>query len=87
MRPSLMSIACALALLAGCASNTIVPTYNTSDPNLQVGGKRPQDSPPQVENAGSFCLQVEEKWHTDGKTPDGQALWTRDTFRKVVPCT
>ena len=87
MRPSIL---CALALsaaLAGCASNTIVPNYATSNPNIQVGGERPADVGPNVENAGSFCLQVTEIWHQDGKTPDGQALWAKDTQRKVVPCS
>lgn len=72
--------------LAGCAGNTIVPTYSTTNPNLQVGGERPQDHAPAVENAGSFCLEVSEKWHADGETPDGTALYAKDTFRKVVPC-
>lgn len=72
--------------LAGCAGNTIVPSYATSNPNLQVGGDKPVDVGPTVENAGSFCLQVTEQWHEDGKTPDGQKLWSRDTYRKVVPC-
>lgn len=84
----LRNLLCAslFALLAGCASNTIVPTYNTSNPFIQVGGDAPQDVPAKVENAGSFCLEVTEKWHEDGETPDGTALYAKDTFRKVVPC-
>jgi len=27
-----------------------------------------------------------DKWKTDGKTPDGQMIWTKDSFRKVIPC-
>jgi hypothetical protein len=73
-------------LLGACATNTIVPTYATSNPDIQIGGPSPADGPATFENAGSFCLQVSEKWHQDGKTPDGTALWARDTFRKVVPC-
>jgi len=72
--------------LAGCAGNTIVPNYETSNPNLQVGGERPVDLAPTIENAGSFCLQVTEQWHEDGQTPDGQKLYAKDTQRKVVPC-
>lgn len=72
--------------VAGCASQTIAPNYATSNPNIQVGGARPTDADPQFEQAGSFCLAISEKWHQDGKTPDGKALWARDTYRKVVPC-
>jgi hypothetical protein len=75
-----------LLALGGCASNTIVPSYQNSNPNLQVGGEQPPNSAPTVENAGSFCMQVSDVWHSDGKTPDGQKLWSKDTLRKVVPC-
>lgn len=75
-----------VAVLGACASTTIVPTYNTSNPYMQVGGEPPQDVPGKVENAGSFCLEVSERWHEDGETPDGTSLYARDTFRKVVPC-
>lgn len=86
-KPGVMAFA-ALVLggLAGCAGNTIVPSYATSNPNIQVGGDKPIDVAPTVENAGSFCLQVTELWHEDGKTPDGQRLYAKDTQRKVVPC-
>jgi len=73
-------------VLAGCMGNTITPNYSSSNPNLQVGGKQPADPAPQIEHAGSFCLEVKEKWHKDGSTPDDQALWAKDTLRKVVPC-
>jgi hypothetical protein len=73
-------------LLGGCASRTIAPDYNSTNPNLQIGGERPVDIGPTREAAGSYCLEVSEKWHSDGKTPDGKTLWARDTFRKVVPC-
>lgn len=75
------------ALLCGCASQTIVPSYVNNNPDLQVGGERPGDAMPRTESAGSFCLEVSDKWHQDGRTPDGQALWARDTFRRVVPCS
>lgn len=73
-------------LLAACGSQTIVPNYQNSNPDLQVGGEPPPATAPVVQNAGSFCLAVSEVWHSDGKTPDGQKLWARDTLRKVVPC-
>jgi len=75
------------SLLAGCAGNTIAPSYTSTNPNIQVGGTKPADLPATLENAGSFCLQVTERWHEDGKTPDGQKLFAKDTARKVVPCT
>ena len=86
MRLTMLLGGCLLATLAGCASTTIAPTYNTSNPNMKVGGERPADSGPTIENAGSFCMEVTEKWHQDGKTPDGQPLWAKDSLRKVVPC-
>ena len=79
-------LGCGAMLIAGCASQTIAPTYTTTNPHIQVGGQRPVDDGPVIENAGSFCLEVSEKWHQDGKAPDGKPLWARDTFRKVVPC-
>ena len=75
-----------VALTAACASNTIVPNYSASNPNMKVGNERPEDTAETIENAGSFCLQISEKWHKDGETPDDKALWSKDTFRKVVPC-
>lgn len=78
---------CMSLALAACATNTIKPSYETSNPDIQVGGPRPDDGQAHIENAGSFCLEVTEKWHQDGKTPDGKALWARDTYRKVVPCS
>jgi hypothetical protein len=74
------------ALLAGCGGPTIVPDYRSTSEHLQVGGKRPPAAEPVVEDAGVFCLEVSERWHEDGETPDGQPLWARDTLRKVVPC-
>jgi hypothetical protein len=86
MRLKISGLLLLTATVAGCASNTIVPNYETSNPNIQVGGEQPVDLAPTVENAGSFCLQVAEQWHEDGKTPDGQKLFAKDTQRKVVPC-
>jgi hypothetical protein len=81
----ILVLAGALAF-GGCASNTITPDYTSSDPNAQVGGERPADTPPTKEDIGSFCMEVSHKWHEDGETPDGKALFSRDTFRKIVPC-
>ena len=75
------------ALLAGCATQTIVPTYTTTNPDIRIGDERPLDEAPRIDAAGSFCLEVAERWHRDGETPDGTALWARDTLRKVVPCS
>ena len=86
MRLKLSGLVLLTATVTGCASNTIVPNYEASNPNIQVGGEKPADVAPTVENAGSFCLQVAELWHEDGKTPDGQKLFAKDTQRKVVPC-
>ncbi len=86
MRSSLIFLSVILMLITGCASNIIAPNYEISNPNIQVGGERPLDVAPTLENAGSFCLEVTEKWHNDGKTPDRQALWAKDTTRRVVPC-
>jgi len=86
MSPRLMTCLVCAALLGGCATPTIVPTYTTTNPDIRIGGERPVDEAPRIEAAGSFCLEVAERWHRDGDTPDGTALWARDTLRKVVPC-
>ncbi len=86
MRYHPLFIAAIAALLSGCAGNTITANYNTTDPNIQIGGDPPADTGPTKENAGSFCMEVSQKWHKDGETPDGKTLWSRDTLRKVVPC-
>ena len=75
-----------VAMTAGCAT-TIAPTYNSQKPDImRIGGDRPTDPAPVVENTGSFCVQTTDTWHEDGETPDGQTLWAKDTVRKVVPC-
>lgn len=76
----------ATAALGGCAGNTIAPDYSSTDPNVHIGGEQPEDDGSKIEDIGSFCMEVTQKWHEDGKTPDGQKLWSRDTYRKVVPC-
>lgn len=82
--------------LAGCSGlnslnmggpATVNPNYTSADPDLmRIGGEAPSEKEPEILNLGSYCLRVTEKWKADGKTPDGQILWTRDTFRKVTPC-
>ncbi|MDR5906158.1 hypothetical protein [Franzmannia qiaohouensis] len=75
------------AFATGCASNTIAPRYTTDNPDvLRIGGERPANPDQRIENAGSYCLEIAERWNDHGKTPDGQALWAKDTLRKVVPC-
>jgi hypothetical protein len=86
MRNHPLLIVVAALTFGGCASNTITPDYSSTDPNVQVGGEQPADTAPTKEDIGSFCMEVSQKWHEDGETPDGKKLWSRDTFRKVVPC-
>ena len=75
-----------LVLVAGCGSSTIRPDYGSSNPNLQVGGTRPADGAASIEPAGAFCLEVADVWHDDGKTPDGERIYARDTVRRAVSC-
>lgn len=84
---ALLVFAAAAAVLAGCGSKTINPNYTSANPDLmRIGGDEPGNKEPQILNMGSYCLQVRDEWKVDGKTPDGQTLWTKDSFRKVVPC-
>jgi len=75
-----------LTLLAGCGSSTIRPDYGSSNPNLRVGGDQPVDGAATIEPAGAFCLEVKDVWHDDGKTPDGERIYARDTLRRAVSC-
>ena len=73
--------------LAGCGATTIAPNYHSANPDLlRIGGDTPGQKEPEIINMGSYCLQVTDKWKTEGKTPDGQAIGTKDSFRKVIPC-
>ncbi|PMR74857.1 hypothetical protein [Billgrantia endophytica] len=77
----------ATALVAGCGSNAIVPSYTSEDPDIMhIGDDRPADPETTVENLGSYCVEVTETWNAHGTTPDGQSLWAKDTSRAVVPC-
>lgn len=74
------------SLSAGCAQ-VIRPNYTSTKPDImRVGGDTPAEPRTTVVNVGSFCLEISDNWHQDGETPDGQALWAKDTARKVVPC-
>lgn len=73
--------------VAGCAATTITPSYTSTNTDLmRIGGEKPSDKEPETINMGSYCLQVADKWKADGKTPDGQTIWSKDSFRKVIPC-
>jgi len=76
----------ATALLAGCGTGTIRPDYASTSEYLQIGGRKPTNPEPIIENAGAFCLEVREEWHEDGRTPDGERLFARDTLRRAVAC-
>lgn len=81
-------VCAAMALtVAGCAAPMITPTYVSVDTELlRIGAEQPTDKEPMIVNMGSYCLQTAEKWKTDGKTPDGQTIWSKDSLRKVVTC-
>jgi len=73
--------------IAACGPATINPNYSSANPDLmRIGGEAPADKGPEIINMGSYCLSVTEKWKADGKTPDGQTLWTKDTLNKAIPC-
>jgi len=78
----------ALAItMAGCGAATIKPNYTSIDVEMmRIGGDTPADTEPEVVNLGSYCLKVSEKWKADGKTPDGQTIWSKDSLRNVIPC-
>jgi len=81
--------ACAAITLTmvGCATPIIAPTYLSSDMELmRIGSDQPTDKEPTVVDMGSYCMQTAEKWKADGKTPDGQTIWTKDSLRKVALC-
>ena len=72
---------------SGCGVSTINPNYTSTDTDLmRIGGDKPVDNEPEVVNMGSYCLKVSKKWKADGKTPDGQTIWTMDSLRQTAPC-
>ena len=76
-----------VGLLSSGCSQVIKPNYTSTKPDImRVGGDTPSAPKTSVENVGSFCVEISDNWHQDGETPDGQALWAKDTARKVVPC-
>lgn len=80
---------CAMVALAaaGCGTATIKPNYTSADTNLmKIGGEKPMDKEPEIVNMGSYCLRITERWKDDGKTPDGQTIWSKDSLRETVPC-
>ncbi|MDR3629509.1 MAG: hypothetical protein P4L42_04160 [Desulfocapsaceae bacterium] len=73
--------------LAGCGLGTMKPNYtSTNNDLLRIGGDKPSDKEPEIINSGSYCLQIIDKWKADGKTPDGQTIWSKDSLRKALPC-
>lgn len=73
--------------LTGCGAAKVRPNYTTTHTDLiRIGGEAPATGEPEILNTGSYCLQITEKWKNDGKTPDDQKIWTKDSYRKVVPC-
>ncbi len=75
------------ATAVSCSMGTIKPNYTSTNTNLlRIGGDKPTNPEPVVTNMGSYCLQITNDWKADGKTPDGQTIWTLDSLRKVVPC-
>jgi len=73
--------------VAGCGMATMKPNYSSTNTDLmRIGGDRPSDKEPEIINMGSYCLQVTEKWKADGKTPDGQTIWSKDSLRRANPC-
>lgn len=84
----IFSVYAALAItMAGCGAATIKPNYTSIDVEMmRIGGDTPVDKEPNIINLGSYCLKVSEKWKADGKTPDGQTIWSKDSLRNVIPC-
>ena len=75
------------AALVGCGAKTVSPSYTSTNPDLlRIGGDKPENLGAQVQNLGSYCLQVRDEWKGEGKTQDDQTIWTKDSYRTVVPC-
>jgi hypothetical protein len=86
LRRMLMASGLVVAM-AGCASNTFAPNYQSNNTDiLRIGGERPDAAAPAIEDLGSFCVQTTQQWNDQGKTPDGQRLWVKSTLRQAVAC-
>ncbi|CAK0745789.1 conserved exported hypothetical protein [Gammaproteobacteria bacterium] len=86
LRMTLLGIAAVSGLLAGCSA-PLKPNYTTTNPDLmRIGGEKPADRAPEVANMGTYCMQTSDHWKSDGRTPDGDTIWTKDTFRKAAAC-
>jgi hypothetical protein len=89
MRKFCILLVCGIlaAAASGCGTATIKPNYTSTDTDLmKIGGEKPIDKEPEIINMGSYCLKVTETWKADGKTPDGQSIWSKDSLREAVPC-
>ncbi|WP_110656312.1 hypothetical protein [Salinicola halimionae] len=86
LRRMLMASGLVVAM-AGCASNTFAPNYQSNNTDiLRIGGERPDAAAPAVEDLGSFCVQTTQQWTDQGRTPDDQRLWVKSTLRQAVAC-
>jgi hypothetical protein len=73
--------------VSACGMATIKPNYTSVNTDLmRIGEEKPVDKEPEIINMGSYCLKVTEKWKADGKTPDDQTIWSKDSIREAVPC-
>lgn len=76
-----------LALGVSACTTVLKPSYIVSDPEvMQISSKRPVAKPAELVNLGQFCVSVQGQWKADGETPDGQTIWTKDTYRKAAAC-
>jgi len=83
---ALLGVATISTLLAGCAA-PLKPSYTTNNPEfIRIGGEKPVARSSEVINTGTYCLHISHVWKSDSKTPDGDTIWTMDTFRKAAAC-
>ncbi|CAK0767035.1 conserved exported hypothetical protein [Gammaproteobacteria bacterium] len=83
---TLIGAAAVSVLLAGC-STPLKPNYTTTNPELiRIGGEKPVERSAEIMNTGTYCLRISHIWKSDTKTPDGDTIWTMDTFRKATAC-
>lgn len=83
---SILAVLVIVVILMGC-STTLKPSYSSTDPDaMRIGNEKPEDKASEVMNMGSFCQEVSHRWNEDGKTPDGQKVWSKAITRKIIPC-